>query len=77
MPIAPQDIAAVSRLLDEALSLPAPEHASWLEGLVGERALHREALRALLAHQAQVETDDFLNALLRLDTADTASLLCR
>ena len=68
---------AISALLDEALSLPAPEHASWLEGLVGERALHREALRALLAHQTQVETDDFLNALPRLDTADTAPSLGR
>jgi len=68
---------AISALLDEALSLPAPEHASWLQGLVGERALHREALRALLAHQAQVETDDFLNALPRLDAADAAPSLGR
>jgi serine/threonine-protein kinase len=63
---------AISALLDEALSLPAPECAGWLEGLVGERALHREALRVLLAHQAQVETDDFLNALPKLDMADAA-----
>ena len=66
---------AISALLDEALSLPAPERAGWLEGLVGERAAHREALRALLAHQGQVETDDFLNALPRLDRADAAPLL--
>jgi len=69
--------SAISALLDEALSLPAPERASWLEGLTGERASHREALRALLALQAQVETDDFLNTLPRLDTADTPSPLGR
>jgi len=57
--------------------MPASEGAPWLKGLVGEGALHRGALRALLAHQAQVETDDFLNALPRLDTADTAPPLCR
>lgn len=68
---------AISALLDEALNLPAPERASWLEGLVGERALHREALSALLAHQAQVVTDDFLNALPRLATSDTAPSLGR
>ncbi|WP_377155418.1 serine/threonine-protein kinase [Roseateles sp. UC29_93] len=32
--------------------------------------MHREALRALLAHQAEVETDDFLDTLPRLFAAD-------
>ena len=68
---------AISALLDEALNLPVPERALWLEGLVGEQAAHREALRALLAHQAEVETDDFLNALPTLDTADPAPSLGR
>jgi len=68
---------AISALLDEALNLPVPERALWLEGLVGEQAAHREALRALLAHQAEVETDDFLNALPTLDTADAAPSLGR
>ena len=36
--------AAISALLDEALGLPASEHAAWLDGLVGEHAAHREAL---------------------------------
>jgi len=66
---------AISALLDEALNLAAPERASWIEGLVGDRGVHRDALRALLAHQAQVETDDFLNALPQLDTPDAYSLL--
>ena len=51
---------AISALLDEALNLPTSEHATWLTGLVGERAAHREALRTLLAHRPGVETDDFL-----------------
>jgi len=68
---------AISALLDEALGLPAPERTSWLEGLTGERAAHREALRALLGHQAQVETDDFLNALPQMNTATSAPPLGR
>jgi len=68
---------AISALLDEALNLPAPERASWLAGLAGEQGLHREALRALLAHQDKIETDDFLNMLPRLDTADTTPPLGR
>ncbi|MET0348968.1 MAG: serine/threonine-protein kinase [Rhizobacter sp.] len=59
---------AINALLDEALNLPAAERAGWLEGLIGEHAAHREALRALLAHQAEVETDDFLSTLPRLES---------
>ena len=58
---------AISALLDEALSLPATEHATWLASLVGERAAHREALRTLLAHRPEVETDDFLREIPQLD----------
>ena len=58
---------AISTLLDEALSLPATEHATWLASLVGERAAHREALRTLLAHRPEVETDDFLREIPQLD----------
>ena len=63
----------VSALLDEALSLPAQERAGWLEGLAGERALHRETVRKLLSHQASVETDDFLNVLPTLEVESEAS----
>jgi serine/threonine-protein kinase len=58
---------AISALLDEALNLSPAERAQWLESLVGEHAAHREALRTLLAHQAEVETGDFLSTLPRLD----------
>jgi serine/threonine-protein kinase len=50
----------ISALLDEALNLPPADHAAWIAGLAGERAAHREALTALLARRAEVETDDFL-----------------
>ena len=50
----------ISALLDEALNLPPADHAAWIAGLTGERAAHREALTALLARRAEVETDDFL-----------------
>ncbi|WP_139826245.1 serine/threonine-protein kinase [Derxia lacustris] len=58
---------AISALLDEALSLPATERADWLAGLDGERAAHRDAVAALLAHQEAVESRDFLGTLPRLD----------
>ena len=55
--------AQISPLLDEALSLHHSEHAAWLDRLAGERAIHRDSLRTLLARRAQVETDDFLACL--------------
>ena len=58
---------AISALLDEALTLPATEHATWLAGLAGEHATHREALRVLLVHRRDVETDDFLREMPRFD----------
>jgi serine/threonine protein kinase/uncharacterized coiled-coil protein SlyX len=67
------DWPAVSALLDEALGLPASEHAAWLEGLSGERAAHRRALRSLLAHYSDVETGDFLHELPALDIVATES----
>jgi len=58
---------AISKLLDEVLDLPASEHPAWLEGLVGARAAHREALRLLLAQRSAVETGAFLNDMPTLD----------
>ena len=57
---------AVSELLDEALDRPASERAAWVAGLAGAPAEHREALMALLANAARVETDDFLGQLPQL-----------
>jgi len=58
----------ISALLDQALALPASEHARWLDSLAGVHAAHRPALHALLAQQARLETDDFLRALPQLHT---------
>lgn len=58
-----EDWPAISTLLDEALALPPAQRDAWLGALDGERAAWRERLRALLAHAASVETEDFLGAL--------------
>ncbi|MCE4556680.1 serine/threonine-protein kinase [Roseateles cellulosilyticus] len=55
--------SAVDGLLDEALALAPRARDDWLATLSGEAALHRETLRALLATQARLETDDFLHTL--------------
>ena len=57
---------ALSKLLDEALDLPAGEREAWLASLADEHAEHREALLALLATQASIETGDFLAELPKL-----------
>ena len=58
---------AISALLDEALGLPESAHATWLDGLGGDRAAHREALRTLLNHRPSVQADDFLGEIPKLD----------
>jgi len=59
----------ISALLDQALALPAAERAAWLDGLSIEPASLKDTLRGLLAAQGQVETDDFLNTLPKLEAA--------
>jgi len=54
------DWPVLSGLLDEALATPQDQRAAWLANLSGDRARHQDTLRALLATQARVETDDFL-----------------
>ncbi|HEV6967930.1 serine/threonine-protein kinase [Roseateles sp.] len=58
-----QHWAIVSRLLDEALALPAEARDAWLDALEGDARQHRETLIALLKTQAGLETDDFLETL--------------
>ena len=57
------DWPAISALLDEALSLPASEHTTWLTGLGPEHAAYRELLRSLLQQRRSVESGDFLGRL--------------
>jgi serine/threonine protein kinase/Tfp pilus assembly protein PilF len=64
-----QEWLSLSRLLDEALTLPAPERKAWLAALTSASDGVRPALRELLAHHGAAETDDFLRTLPRLDPA--------
>jgi serine/threonine-protein kinase len=61
--------AALNRLLDEALDLPVPERAQWIETLASEFDGIKPRLRALLARGELAETGDFLNTLPKLDLA--------
>jgi serine/threonine-protein kinase len=45
--------AAISALLDKALSLPPSEREKWLSGLTGADAEHRDALQTLLSQRNQ------------------------
>jgi serine/threonine protein kinase len=51
---------AASRLLDEALDLPAPARLEWVECLSGDDRALKPALRELLARQGLLETGDLL-----------------
>ncbi|MFY7901455.1 MAG: serine/threonine-protein kinase, partial [Rubrivivax sp.] len=67
------DLAAdwprLNALLDEALSLPAPERAAWLRVLPAEHMALKDTLARLLDVRAGIETGDFLGTLPRLDGA--------
>jgi tetratricopeptide (TPR) repeat protein len=56
----------INALLDQALALPSDNRAAWLDALQLEPAALKETLRDLLAEQARVETNDFLNTWPRL-----------
>jgi serine/threonine-protein kinase len=68
------DWPALSALMDEVLALPPAQRASWVEALDGDRAAHREALRAWLIAQHQVAEDDFLETLPRLNPPAASGL---
>lgn len=63
MPASAEQWPALSRLLDEALALPAEQRHPWLARLVGRDAEFRKTLGDLLDTQASIETDDFLQSL--------------
>ena len=67
MLVTPEQWPALSRLLDEALGLEPVARARWLAALPPADAGLGEALRALLASHAAIETSDFLDVLPRLD----------
>jgi serine/threonine protein kinase len=67
--------ATISRLLDEALDLPAADRAAWLERLDPEHAALKPRLRAML-ERASTDNDDFLAGLPTLSSlgSDPGSL---
>ena len=66
--------AALNQLLDEALDQPADTREAWIEKLAPQFAGLKPRLRALLSRAAQIESDDALNTLpkLELDPGDLA-----
>jgi hypothetical protein len=57
------DWPEISRVLDDALAMPAGERASWLAGQTALTEPVRQAVQRLLAVQAGIETSDFLSTL--------------
>lgn len=66
MALTPTDIAALSRLLDEALALDPDQREAWLSALPAEHQAHADRLREMLAQEAGLDTDERLSALPRL-----------
>jgi tetratricopeptide (TPR) repeat protein len=62
----------INSLLNEALALPVPERAGWLDSLHLEHAELKDTLRELLAAHAAVETGDFLGTLPRIGVAGSS-----
>lgn len=61
----PQRAAALARLLDEALELPASEREVWLDRLDATHDDLKPHLRDLLSRADRVDSEDFLNVLPR------------
>ncbi len=53
MALTPQDISALSRLLDDALVLPAADREAWLARLPPAAQVHAARLRSMLAHHSR------------------------
>lgn len=58
--LGPQQLATLSRLLDEALELRAEEQAAWMDGLADEHRSLRPLLQQLLDEQDDEDEDDVL-----------------
>jgi len=67
------DWPTISALFDQALDLPAGEREGWVETLPESVARFKPALAALLHDHARVETNDFLQKLPDIGTADDRS----
>src|SRR5258707_8222004 len=69
MKLTDQEWSSLSRLLDEALALPAAQQRAWLAGLTAAPDGLGSVLRELLARRGAPETDDFLSTLPKLEPA--------
>ena len=69
MLINPKHWPILSRLLDEALEMPAEARERWLESLPAPDSAYKEELRTLLRHGIAAETRDFLDILPNLKDA--------
>ena len=63
MPVAASDLPLLSRLLDEALALPADRRDAWLDALPATARHLRAPLRDMLAERDQTGTSGFLKSL--------------
>jgi serine/threonine protein kinase/tetratricopeptide (TPR) repeat protein len=73
MKLSQQEWSSLSRLLDEALSLPAADRAAWLEVLPQTTDRVRATLREILSSEAGAETDTFLKTLPKLNRVVAAN----
>jgi RNA polymerase sigma factor (TIGR02999 family) len=71
MPIAAQDLVALSRLLDEAMDLPPVRLEAWLDALPAEHAHLAPQLRRMLA--ARTGAPEFLQSTPRLATDESVA----
>ncbi len=67
--IDPESWPVLSRLLDQWLELPKESRENWLENVGAEHASILPVFRQLIATQAGVEADGFLNTLPRMNEA--------
>lgn len=74
MRIEPDQWSTLSRLLDEALEVPAGGLEQWLASLPEPDFIHRAKLRELLAQRAAAETGDFLVTLPKLGISPPGAL---
>ncbi len=66
MKFAQKDWATLSKLLDDALDLPAEARAAWVENLAGSFEKLKPTLRRMLSREATAQTDNFLSVLPKL-----------
>jgi eukaryotic-like serine/threonine-protein kinase len=68
MTIDPKSWATISKLLDEMLEIPRESRADWLQSLGPEHADFLPTLREMIAAEASLGPDSFLNTLPHLNT---------